>query len=344
MPPPPRITVTIPTYKRPALLRAALESVRNQSRPDLIDSVILSENSSDPESEEMCRSFPELPIRFVRQNPAVDAGTHFCRIVELAETEHVALLGDDDMWGRYHIEEAARQLSVQQNAVAYIGSVAVVRNSSRELCSLHNLIAKSRIPPLSDRYADSWVWAPQDMLLASLLCTPFNMWAIVGRRSELLQAMQVFTEPDQGIDSDRFMIWRLSQLGSVVIGREIGLFYRIHGDNACARLIAEAPQHHRQATRAYTNRMLQEASAMGIDSRALWLNMMSRMTPNQLNEIRDYRWNLEGAPDALIEAWGDDAGFPRKPNPKIRRIKAFVRDILPPCIHRTLARIAGRTT
>jgi hypothetical protein len=334
-----RITVLIPTYKRPVLLRAALESVRNQSRLDLIAAVIVSENSSDPGSEEICGDFSDLPIRFVRQTVALETYCHIARIVELAETEHVALLGDDDMWGRYHIEEAARQLSAHQNAVAYIGGAAIVSDSSRAICSQYQLVAQSRIPPYSDRFTDCWVWSAQEMLLASLLCTPLNMWAIVGRRDKLLKAMEVFTEPNQGIDADRIMIWELSRLGEIVIGREMSLFYRVHGDNACARLLAESPSHHRQASHAYTKRMLQEASDMGIDARALWLDMISRMTPQQWNDVRNFQGNVEGSRDALVAAWGDDAGHPRNPD-----LKAIVRDIPPPFLHRALARIMRKTT
>ena len=334
-----RVTALIPTYKRPVLLRAALESVRNQSRPDLIAAVIVSENSTDPRSEDICRDFSDLPIRFVRQTIDLEPYCHFSRIVELAETEHVALLGDDDMWGRYHIEEAARQLSAHQNAVAYIGGTAFVSDSSRAISSQGQLVAQSRIPPYSDRFADCWVWSAQEMLLASLLCTPLNMWALVGRRDHLLKAMEVFTEPNQGIDADRIMIWELSRLGEIVIGREMSLFYRVHGDNACARMLAESPMHHRQTSHAYTKRMLQEASDMGIDARALWLDMTSRMTPQQWNEVRTFSGNLEGSRDALVAAWGDDAGHPRDSD-----LKAMVRDILPPFLHRTLARIMRKAT
>jgi glycosyltransferase involved in cell wall biosynthesis len=329
----------IPTYKRPVLLRAALESVRNQSRPDLIAAVIVSENSTDPGSEDVCRDFSDLPIRFVRQTVALEPYCHFSRIVELAETEHVALLGDDDMWGRYHIEEAARQLSAHQNAVAYIGGTAFVSDSSRAISSQGQLVAQSRIPPYSDRFADCWVWSAQEILLASLLCTPLNMWAIVGRRDNLLKAMEVFTEPNQGIDADRIMIWELSRLGEIVIGREMSLFYRVHSDNACARMLAESPMHHRQASHAYTRRMLREASDMGIDARTLWLDMTSRMTPQQWNDVRTFSGNLEGSRDALVAAWGDDAGHPRNPD-----LRAMVRDILPPFLHRALARIMRKTT
>ena len=331
------ITVSIPTYKRPVLLRAALESVRNQSRPDLIAAVIVSENSSDPGSEEICRDFGDLPIRFVRHTLGLDAYWHFPRIVELAETEHVALLGDDDLWGRYHIEEAARQLSAHPNAVAYIGGSAIVNDSSRAIVGPYAIVCQSRIPPHSDRFADHWLWSAQDVLLASLLVTPLNMWAIVGRRGDLLKAMQVYTEPNQGIDADRVMIWELSRLGQIVIGREIDLFYRMHNSNACAQMTSEAPLHHYQKARENTERILSEASAMGINTRALWLEMIAQMTPHQWSGVRDFPWTPPAARDALMAAWGDDARLTAPPLPLAARLKAIARDILPPCLYRTLS-------
>ena len=333
------ITVFIPTYKRPGFLRSALESVLNQSRLDLIAEVVVSENSDDPRSEVVCREFPQLPLKFIRQSPPVDVGHHFALLPTLANTPLVALLGDDDMWGRYHIEDALFHLKAHPDAVAYIGATVVVGDSSRAVTCSYQLIAQSRIPPLSDHFADHWLWSAQDMLLASLLMTPLNMWAIVSHRNPLQLAFQVFADEKPGIDADRFMIWRLATLGKLVIGREIGLFYRIHDGSGCARLAAEAPLYHAECSRLYTRRMLDEAAELGLDARQLWKGMIDSMTRQQWEKVRSFPWISPGSIAVIREAFGDDAQLDSRPTDASHWLKSMCREVLPPVLFRSLARL-----
>jgi hypothetical protein len=334
-----KVTVLIPTYKRPELLRCALESVRNQSRLDLIAEVVVSENSDDPRSEVVCREFPTLPLKFIRQSPPIVAGHHFALLPSLANTPLVALLGDDDMWGRYHIEEALFRLKAHSDAVAYIGAAVVVGDSSRAVTGAYQLIAQSRIPPLSDHFTDHWLWSAKDVLLASLLLTPLNMWATVGYREPLQRAFQVFAEEKPGLDSDRFMIWRLATLGKIAIGREIGLFYRIHGGSACARLAADAPLYHAECSRLYTRRMLDEAADLGLDARQLWKGMIDSMTRQQWEQVRSFPWISPGTIAAIRDAFGDDSHLDPPPSGVLHRLKPICREILPPIFLRFLARL-----
>jgi glycosyltransferase involved in cell wall biosynthesis len=333
------ITVLIPTYKRPELLRCALQSVRNQSRLDLVAEVLVSENSDDKRSEPLCREFSDLPIRFIRQSPPLDVGQHFAVLPSLASTPLVATLGDDDMWGRYHLEDAALHLNGNCDTVAYVGSAVVVRDSSRAVASPYQLVAQSRFPPLSNGFADHWVWSAKDVLLASLLLTPLNMWAVVSRRDALAYAFEVFAEEQAGLDSDRFMLWRLSTRGSLAIGREIGLFYRIHEGSGCARMASEAPLYHTECSRRYTERMLQEAAAMGLDARGLWKEMIDAMTPQQWEQVRSFPWISPGSIAAIREAFGEDACLDDRPSTAPSRFKAICRDVLPPVLVRSLARL-----
>jgi hypothetical protein len=333
------VTVLIPTHKRPDLLRCALESVRNQSRIDLIAEIIVSENSDDPRSELVCRDFLNLPIRFLRQSPPIDFWQHIFLLPTLAETPIAAPLGDDDMWGRYHIEDALLHLKAHPDAVAYIGAAVVVGDSSRAVTYPYQLIAQSRIPPLSDHFADHWLWSTKDVLLASLLLTPLNMWATVGYREPLQRAFQIFAEDKPGLDSDRFMIWRLATLGKIAIGREIGLFYRIHGGSACARLAADAPLYHAECSRLYTRRMLDEAADLGLDARQLWKGMIDSMTRQQWEQVRSFPWISPGTIAAIRDAFGDDSHLDPPPSGVLHRLKPICREILPPIFLRFLARL-----
>jgi glycosyltransferase involved in cell wall biosynthesis len=326
------ITVLIPTYKRPDFLRNALDSVLNQSRLDLIAEVVVSENSDDPRSEFVCREFPQLPLKFIRQSPPVGVGHHFAFLPTLANTPLVALLGDDDMWGRYHLEEAARLLANEPAAVACINMAVNVPNSARGIAGTHSTLLQTKVAPWADRFADHWTWSAKDVLLASLFWTPLNMWSFVGRRTVMIEAMKVFTDPDQGTDSDRFMIWRIAKAGPVVIGREVGLFYRIHPDNACSRMESKAPDFHKRSWRRNLELMLDEAAEMGIDAKKEWQKTFGDADLPAIF-MSQYPMTIE-CRNTLLQRWGPVrqlCGADSKPS---GFLKTIAREVLPPFVQR----------
>lgn len=332
-----KITVVIPTYKRASLLRAAIESVRNQSRHDIINEVIVSENSDDQESVKVIRAFPDLPLRHIFQSPPTDPGTHFLRLIELATTEWIALLGDDDMWGRYHLEDAIRALSAHPEAVAYAGQFVCVKNTGRTAVGAASYPLAENLGKRDQLFQDCWVFNALDMGVASLLLTPFNMWALVGRRAALMQAFQAFTEPGAGYDSDRYMFWLLAQAGPIVIGREIGLFYRYHDGNANARLLSEDFVYQQRMAGEYTRRILLDAESKGMRLQKTWHDAVLAMP---MADRRKY-WEAAtpGAKQATIDAWGPhiEHMFIPPTNP----LKRLARDWIPPFLWRQASRVRG---
>jgi hypothetical protein len=59
------LSVLSPTANQPLLLRRALKSVARQSGVDQIQEVLVSENLKNWESENICRQFTNLPIRYL---------------------------------------------------------------------------------------------------------------------------------------------------------------------------------------------------------------------------------------------------------------------------------------
>ena len=63
-----RLSVVIPTYRRPALLRRCLEAIRQQICPDCAYEVLVISDGPDSETESLAaefnRNFPEFPLRY----------------------------------------------------------------------------------------------------------------------------------------------------------------------------------------------------------------------------------------------------------------------------------------
>jgi len=331
------ISVAIPTFKRPAMLRDTLESVRNQSRRDLIAEVIVSENSQDTRSEQVVGEFTDLPIRFIRQSPPLQVGDHLSLLPSLCQAQFVALVGDDDMWGRYHLEESARLLNSESDAVACVNVAVIVNDSSRSIDKPHSTLIQAASPPISERFADHLLFGPKDVLVSSLLWTPLNMWAIVAQREPLMEAFRVFLDPDQGTDCDRYMLWRLSTIGPIAIGREVGLFYRMHRDSGCAQMDAAAPDFHRQSWKRNVQRMLDESADLGIDARKEWLNAVGVQSLSWVNSISSPL--TCASREVLVDRWGSNCGLADAP-PQMSGAGHFLRQCLPPIVVRAARRLS----
>jgi glycosyltransferase involved in cell wall biosynthesis len=101
------VTVGIPTRNRSGLLREAIESVLAQTHRDF--ALIVSDNASDDDTPEVVRSYRDPRVVYSPVARNVGRTGNFNRLVELAETEFVLLLGDDD---KLHPDHLARTLEV----------------------------------------------------------------------------------------------------------------------------------------------------------------------------------------------------------------------------------------
>ena len=90
----PRVSVIIPTYNRPALLREALRSVSTQTYQDF-EIIVVDDGSTSPGVQETCREFAKC--RYIRQENAGRSSARN-RGIQAARGEMIAFLDDDDLW------------------------------------------------------------------------------------------------------------------------------------------------------------------------------------------------------------------------------------------------------
>lgn len=91
------ISICIPTYHRPELLRQAIESCLNQSYPNI--EIIISDDSQDRQSEKLCCLLMEAghSIRYYRNSPSLGQAGNVNRLFDLAQGDRLVLLHDDDL-------------------------------------------------------------------------------------------------------------------------------------------------------------------------------------------------------------------------------------------------------
>ncbi|MCF7787337.1 MAG: glycosyltransferase family 2 protein [Prosthecobacter sp.] len=297
-----KISVVVPTCQRAQMLHTAVRSIQNQSRPDLIAEIIVSENSDAPESAAVCRECDTVTVKFCRQSPALRVVDHFLWLVRQAESEWVAWLADDDMWGRHHLAEAAYFLALHPDAVAFVSESVLVRNDSRTATQGFRSTLHSFLEPHTSTYEDHWVWGAEEMFVECMAQTPVNMWAMVVKKSVLLAAVEALVPSNVGYESDRIFLWRIATLGKIVVGREVTTFFRQHDDNASMRMWQQNQPEQERMTRFYIKQIIAEATQLGIPVRAAWFKVWDQLTDAAKSHI--LKAAGKASKQEIIEQWG----------------------------------------
>jgi glycosyltransferase involved in cell wall biosynthesis len=91
----PLISLCIPTYKNPAYVERLLGSIVSQTYRDF--EVVITDNSPDNSIEIVAGNFTErLPVRYYRNEPAVNMGENFNRGLQKARGRWIKTMHDDD--------------------------------------------------------------------------------------------------------------------------------------------------------------------------------------------------------------------------------------------------------
>ncbi len=90
-----KVTVGIPTYNRSRLLCESITSVLDQSYRDF--ELLISDNASDDDTAERVAAFGDERIRYTRSPSNVGMVGNFNRVIELADTDYLVILPDDDL-------------------------------------------------------------------------------------------------------------------------------------------------------------------------------------------------------------------------------------------------------
>lgn len=118
------VTVGIPTRNRSALLGKAIESVLRQSYRDF--TLVVSDNASDDDTASVVASFDDPRLVYRPLENGISRPANFNRLIEVAETEFVLILGDDDELQPDHLSRTVETLKRWPTVgVAHTGYVIV---------------------------------------------------------------------------------------------------------------------------------------------------------------------------------------------------------------------------
>jgi glycosyltransferase involved in cell wall biosynthesis len=144
----PVVSVIIPTYNRVGVLRRSIQSVLAQTYRDF-ELIIVDDGSTD-NTEEVVRSYSDPRIRFIRQEKNRGAAVAYNIGIKAAHGEYIALLDSDDEWLPKKLE---RQMELfQQDKKGDLGLVlcevlALGRHGDSHIIPKLNLLTREALLP-----------------------------------------------------------------------------------------------------------------------------------------------------------------------------------------------------
>lgn len=223
-----RITVGIPTFNRADLLREAIESVLEQTYPDF--RLIVSDNASTDETQAVVASVSDTRLEYARAEENIGMIGNFNRVMELAETEFVMLLPDDD---RLYPD--------------YLGAVVDVFQRNPRVGLVHTAFDEIDIESRVQKHAASYVKTSQHVLVEpghaflerSMTSTAILLSSTTFRTEAIRQAGGMTTLEEPFADVPLFMRiaqnWELAYIDRPLVG------FRVHDQTETVRLAPRGP-------------------------------------------------------------------------------------------------------
>ncbi len=103
----PLVSVIIPTYNRPELLRLTLESVHNQTFSDL-EVLVVDDGTPNSENEVLCQEFPK--VRYFKIENSGGPSKPRNLGIQNSSGKYLAFVDDDDLWLPHKLETQVKIL------------------------------------------------------------------------------------------------------------------------------------------------------------------------------------------------------------------------------------------
>lgn len=294
------LTVAIPFYKGHAYLRLAIESVLRQTSSDW--RLVVCDDGPEAGTRELVASFRDPRIRYLRNERNLGMAGNWNRCLEVADTDLVNLLHNDDELLPNYVDEILRAGRAFPTAAAFFCRAKVIDADGRHTFSLVDY-AKRFLQPKS---AGPLVLQGKSAVEA-LMHGDFIMCPTVCYRRSRLPAERFRADWKMVLDLDFFT--RILLGGGTIVGLPaVAYAYRRHADNATTAYtesllrFEEESQLHDQVAQLARERGWPEVARVAAGKRVIKLHLLFRMAQD-LGRLR-----LRAAARKWRFLWGLKAG------------------------------------
>lgn len=162
-------SVVIPVYNCEKTIERVLDSIKDQTRFDLIEEIIVLNDGSTDRTDQIITDYlsrhPALPIIYLKHP---DRGVSYSRNrgIRAAKAEWIALLDADDVWVGHKLERQA-QIIREHADICFLGAQAPLKILLRKRRGLCRLTAQGRNANIRELCAMGLISRPY--MLAMLL-------------------------------------------------------------------------------------------------------------------------------------------------------------------------------
>jgi len=161
-----KVSVIIPTYKRPHLIGRAIQSVLNQTYQNF--EIVVVDNSPNNETEKAVKEFGNKRIKYfrnkIRANPAKSRNQGVRKSNQ--ESKYIAFLDDDDEYFPRYLQKTVERLE-EKKELAFVTTYAELRVQGRG----------KRLPKIHGKLEEFWrLAAGNGCVLRKKIFTKENIW------------------------------------------------------------------------------------------------------------------------------------------------------------------------
>ena len=146
----PKITIAIPTYKRPELLKLALDSAINQTNYSDFEVVIVDNDPErDCETERLLKTYSDKRLRYYKNAENIGMFGNWNRCIELSWGEYLTILNDDDLLSNDYLSTVTRLVEQKNNVNALIVGFQAIDSDGKMIWNTPNRTSKiTKLIPL----------------------------------------------------------------------------------------------------------------------------------------------------------------------------------------------------
>ncbi len=222
----PAITYAIPFYRKTDLLRAAIESVRSQSRDDW-ELLVCDDSGIELGVEALVRGFGDERIDYARNRENLGMVETWNRCIAQARTDLVTLLHADDLLLPHYGETMVSLANAHREASAFFCETEIIDLEGQPKFSMADWVKGFLLPETkSDLIVLHGEGAVADLMAGYFIMTP----TLCYRKSKLLE--QRFDPSWRQVQDLVFIVGLLMDGHTIVGARECAYAYRRHEHSA----------------------------------------------------------------------------------------------------------------
>ncbi len=326
------------------MLRQSIGAALSQDYPNL--QVIVSDNASSDNTEQVVRSFNDRRIKYVKNKENIGASGNFAQLVDLAEGEYFSWLQDDDLIFCNFVSRAIELLRVT-NAALYLG-VAIKSPTTRALA-----VTELYCPPVPMNWLERKPAVIDRSTFAALsLFVSVSIPPVAAFRTENLRSQVAsLRNCDFPLFGERTVLLEsIDENGAVCDPTVCGL-YLLHNDQAWRHMIGQvgrfATEWERMAVYIdsvigtdidYGPNLMDTLEQVPLETIQKWYEE-SRQWPRHVNICNQVRPFIETVVRRRLPEL-----FQYKNGASMRLIKKFADELCPPALVRWISRNFGRGT